>query len=231
MKRTHVKTISNILKHRAVTMTLAAVGVIILMSQAVCADVIFFKNGKMEQGYVEVKGNKYCVRDRVGGGEVEFYTGIVKKIEYGIWFEDLDTKIRSQAMTSIITNEPSAEDAVSTVVTTDWSFVETQPGEVDFETLMKDVNQTAIWMWLLGLALFAILMVVSFVCWIIVLVDAFKSSIWWGLGSVFIPIIFLIYLIIEYTGNKGRMFLLVYGPYIFIVLWWWMMEVYFPIGG
>lgn len=231
MKSTHAKNTANILKHTTINIASLAAGVIILMSQTIWADVIFFKNGKMEQGYVEVTGNKYRVKDRVGGGEVEFYTGIVKKIEYGMWFEDLDPKVRSQAVTSIITNEPAAGDTMPTVVTADWALVETPPDHLDFDTIMEDVNPTALWLWGSGLLLFFILWVVSFVCWILVLVDAFKSSIWWGLGSLFIYLVFLIYLIFEYSGRKGRMFLLVHSPYIFIVLWWWMMEVYFPMGG
>jgi len=48
---------------------------------------------------------------------------------------------------------------------------------------------------LLGLA-------INFVGAFIVLVAAFKESVWWGLGSLFVPIIWLIFVIVHWARAK-----------------------------
>ena len=209
-------------------MVLLVVCAAMLIPQLLSADVIYFKSGKMEQGYVETKGKNYRVRDHEGGGEFEFSTNLVEKIEYGIFFKDLDPKISSKTMTSVITNEPTVADSAPNIVTANWQRVESPSEKFDIAALTEEMEPALLWTAGIGLLILFILMIVSFACSIIVLVDAFKASVWWGLGYLFIPFVAFFYLIFQYTGKKTRMFLLIFSPFIFGAIWWWILHVYFP---
>ncbi len=49
-------------------------------------------------------------------------------------------------------------------------------------------------------------LIVGMIGWVMMLVEAFKRNIWWGLGSFFIPLITLIFAFINWTEAwKGFM--------------------------
>ena len=59
----------------------------------------------------------------------------------------------------------------------------------------------------LGLVLFVVGLIISLVGGIWLLVEAFKTSILWGLGSLFVPFVSIVFAI-KYWGRAGRPFLI-----------------------
>ena len=50
--------------------------------------------------------------------------------------------------------------------------------------------------------LLAVGIILAFVGTILILINAFKESIWWGLGGLFVPFILLIYTFMRWEKNK-----------------------------
>ena len=74
----------------------------------------------------------------------------------------------------------------------------------------------------LGMIIWGIGGIIAFIGWIWFLVVAFRQTIWWGLGSLFIPIVALVFLIM-YWGDTAKPFLmLVLGAVIIVVVSIWM---------
>ena len=66
-------------------------------------------------------------------------------------------------------------------------------------------------------ALYFIGLIISLVGGIWILVNAFKTSIWWGLGSLFVPFVSLIFLITHWAVAKRPFLISVAGLVLAIV--------------
>lgn len=53
-----------------------------------------------------------------------------------------------------------------------------------------------------AIALYGIGALIAFVCSIILLVKAFQTSIWWGLGSIIVPFVALFFVIVHWPVAK-----------------------------
>ena len=194
-------------------------------------DIIWFNDGAYEEGRVEVLDDKVRVYEREGTGMYEIQSNLVNRIDYNTWKEDLAPGVRKKARVTIMTNVIVAGQDTAITVTTRWdqTAMDTQVQKYT-RNLNFSVNNKKGIVTLIGVVIFFILMLTALVCEIIILVDAFKKSLWWGLACLFVPFVFLYYLIFEYTGNKLRMFMLIVSPVIFIVLWWWLITTYVSTG-
>ena len=59
-----------------------------------------------------------------------------------------------------------------------------------------------------------IIMIIGF---IMLLIVAFKKNIWWGLGSIFVPFVALIFLIMNWQKGKKSFFIWLAGFVLYIV--------------
>lgn len=53
-----------------------------------------------------------------------------------------------------------------------------------------------------GMILMGVGYLVALIFGIIILINAFKESVWWGLGSLFVPFVSLIYVFMHWDKNK-----------------------------
>lgn len=67
------------------------------------------------------------------------------------------------------------------------------------------------------IALAVLGMILSFVGGIWLLVVAFKTSVWWGLGSLFIPLVGLIFVILHWQPSKKPFLISVVGTVLLII--------------
>lgn len=70
---------------------------------------------------------------------------------------------------------------------------------------------------ILGFILVGVGSIISLVFSIIILVKAFQTSIWWGLGSIFIPFVQLIFIIMYWDIAKAPFLKMLIGVGIAIV--------------
>ena len=61
---------------------------------------------------------------------------------------------------------------------------------------------------------------ISFVGGIMLLVVAFKNSVWWGLGSLFIPFVSLIFVILNWQDAKKSFFISLAGTVLMFIGFW-----------
>jgi hypothetical protein len=69
-----------------------------------------------------------------------------------------------------------------------------------------------------GMIIWGIGGIVALIGWIWFLVVAFRQTIWWGLGSLFIPIVALIFLIMHWGDAKKPFFVWLIGAVIMIIV-------------
>lgn len=69
-----------------------------------------------------------------------------------------------------------------------------------------------------GMIIFIIGALISLIGGIWFLVVAFRQSIWWGLGSIFIPFVSLIFLIIHWGDAKKPFFVSLLGAVIIVAV-------------
>jgi hypothetical protein len=79
-------------------------------------------------------------------------------------------------------------------------------------------------MQILGITMLCIGALIGLIFGIQILVAAFRTSIWWGLGSLFVPIVGLIFIIVHWSVAK-RPFLLSLIALPFVVLGTVLMRV------
>ncbi len=72
-------------------------------------------------------------------------------------------------------------------------------------------------MGIVGLILLGVGGIIAVVCGIWLLVVAFKTSVWWGLGSIFVPFVSLIFVIVHWNVAK-KPFLYSLIGYVLIIL-------------
>jgi hypothetical protein len=70
---------------------------------------------------------------------------------------------------------------------------------------------------LIGTILFAVGIIVAAVGGIAMLVGAFKESVWWGLGSLFIPLVLLVFAFMHWDANKKWFFIWLSGFVLYVV--------------
>ena len=71
---------------------------------------------------------------------------------------------------------------------------------------------------LVGMIILGIGGIISLIGGIWFLVVAFRQSVWWGLGSIFIPFVSLIFLIMHWADAKKPFFVSLLGAVIIIVV-------------
>jgi hypothetical protein len=67
----------------------------------------------------------------------------------------------------------------------------------------------------MGTAILVVGLIIMLVGGIWILVNAFKTSIWWGLGSLFVPFVSLIFVIMNWQDNKKPFFISLIGAAIY----------------
>ena len=71
---------------------------------------------------------------------------------------------------------------------------------------------------LVGMIILGIGGIISLIGGIWFLVVAFRQSVWWGLGSIFIPFVSLIFLIMHWADAKKPFFVSLLGAVIIVVV-------------
>ena len=177
--------------------------VFLIVVFSVSADIIYFKNGDIEEGYVKINEGRVRVLSRDELNEYEMSTNQIKSVEYGIWIEDKGKVTKEIAKVS--------SGNVTIIEPPFWDFSKFGNKGFSLKSVLNNIGTVRnISIILLVLGVF-VCIGVSFVGNVIILIDAFKKNILWGIfGLIFFPIVLLIYLLTNYKGNRGRMFFWVY---------------------
>ena len=69
----------------------------------------------------------------------------------------------------------------------------------------------------LGTVLIVIGVVISAVAYIMIVIEAFKTTIWWGLGTLFIQIVGIVYVIMYWEQTKKYVIWILYSFLFYIV--------------
>ncbi len=135
-------------------------------------------------------------------------TNKIEAIEYGAWIDDKGQDIKAIAEDSKGYTAPGSK-AINKISSTKVKGISLKSAFGSLGTAR------GISMIIFVIGTFACF-IVAFVGNIIILVDAFKKSLAWGFLCIFVPLILFIYLLTNYTGNKGRMF---FWVYLFPLIW------------
>mgnify|MGYP007124308285 CR=1 FL=1 len=194
---------------------------IILLSCALRADIIWLANGKAVEGSATLVDDKIRVIERDGKGEFELSTAAVVRVDVGIWLEDLDPAARSRTQRAMAT--PTIAAPAPTLPGSD--TVRRHTG-IRLRSLWPekgrkmDVRAYTMITGMIGFVFFSLL---STVCFVIVVIAAFRHHVVAGLLVLFVPLAVFVYLFTYYTGRKGRMFLYLISPMLWSVIWILMM--------
>ena len=185
---------------------------------SVSADIIYFKNGDIEEGYVKINGARARVLSRDELNEYEMSTNQIKSVEYGIWIEDKGKVIKEIAKVS--------KGNVTIIETPFLDSSKLENKKFPIKTALKEIGTVRGMTIILLVVGVLVCIIVSFVGNIIILVDAFKNNILWGIFGLIFPFVLLIYLFTNYNGNKGRMFFWVYIlPFLWLIATILLMEI------
>jgi len=193
-----------------------------LIANFIFADVIYFDNGDIDEGFATADGVIMTITSKDKKGEYGVSTNRVIRVKVGLWFEDLNEAERDIAEAS--KNMEKVEKILNPIEYVKHNVpaqLQTQSAKLNKITGFLPNNKDSMVLMVSNLFLilvFTILVIVSTVCNIIVLVDAFKNSIVWGILSLFIPIVLLVYLLTAYRGNKGKIFFWMLSPIIWFAL-------------
>ena len=189
---------------------------ILVFVNFIFADVIYFTNGDIDEGIVQTNDVNIIIqtKDRMGSYSVP-KTSVVS-IDYGKWIKDLDGVKQEIALKSKKTTKIKAANTKEVINKVKYSLPKNVFDNIDHTE--EKVKKQSTFLLIFILVIFVLLCGGSLVCNIIVLIDAFKRSILWGLFSLFIPIVLLIYLITNYSGNKSRMFFWMFAPIFWLFL-------------
>ena len=180
---------------------------------SVSADVIYFNNGDIDEGYAKVNGSRVKIQNRDELSAYELSTNLIKAIEYGVWIEDMGKTVQRIAANSgnQVANSKNPLKNISLN-----KISNTKIKGVSFKKFFNNLaTPRGILVAIIIIGVFACC-IISFVGNIILLVDAFKNNILWGIFGLLFPIVLLIYLFSNYSGNRGKMF---FWIYIFPFLW------------
>jgi hypothetical protein len=67
----------------------------------------------------------------------------------------------------------------------------------------------------MGTALFAVGLIVALIGGIWIIVNAFKKSVLWGLGSLFVPFVSLVFVIMNWQENKKPFLISIAGAVLY----------------
>ena len=198
-----------------------------LFANLAFADLIYFDNGDIDEGFATTNGAIMTITSEDKKGEYGVSTNRVLRVEFGLWFKDLNDAERSIAEASknmeVVKKTLGTIDEVRHTVV---PKVQRELGNLNKKfSLIPDSNGSKAMMGInvFLFAVFIVLVIVSVVCNIVVLIDAFKNSIVWGILSLFIPIVLFIYFLTRYTGNKGKTFFWMISP----IIWFGLMLLAF----
>ena len=180
---------------------------ILIVVFSVSADVIYFNNGDIDEGYVKINGSRVKIQNRDELNEYELSTNLIKAIKYGVWIEDMGKEVQTIAENSgnqvAISKNPLKNISLNKISNT-------KIKGVSFKNFLNDLATPR------GLLVIVIIIgsligsIVSLVGNIILLIDAFKNNILWGIFGIIIPFVLLVYLFSNYSGNRWKMFFWIY---------------------
>jgi hypothetical protein len=203
--------------------------VLVLLWFALCAgaDVIVFRDGKCDEGYISLTGGFVTVRGRDGRSEYTISTSVVARIEFDRWFRDLGEQARrasAGAPITVATTQSVVSVATGAVlrqlqlerVNLRWlrSFMTKDGARAILHSSPETLSNLAL---IVGMLLAFLTAVIAT---IYLIIDAFKHSILWGVLCFFCNIALLIYLFTQYQGPRARMFLYLTAP-----VWWALLTV------
>jgi len=195
----------------------------VMMAVGCRGDIIWLVNGKALEGSAELVGGKVRVVERDGKGEYELSTAMVARVDVGIWLEDLEPAARAEAQRAL--QVPTVAEPARAL-----------PGEealrrrglswrkllCDTDTNKKNnLQKYTVIVGMVGCVFFVILSLVAF---IITLIDAFRKHVVAGLVVLLVPLAVLVYASVYYSGRKGRMFMALISPVIWLVVVWLMLR-------
>ncbi|MCK5851664.1 hypothetical protein KAH27_01435 [bacterium] len=198
-----------------------------LIANLILADLIYFDNGDIDEGFATPDGVIMTIRSKDKKGEYGVSTNRVLRVKVGLWFEDLNEAERDVAESSKkMESVEKILDPIEYVKHTIPAQLQIHSTKLNKITGLLPNNKDSTLMRFSSvflLLMFIILIIVSAVCNIIVLVDAFKNSIAWGILSLLVPIVLLVYLLTAYRGNKGKIFFWMLSP----IIWFGLMLLAF----
>ena len=204
------------------TATIISCTFLFLIANLTFADLIYFDNGDIDEGFATADGVIMTITSKDKKGEYGVSTNRVLRVKVGLWFEDLNEAERDVAESS--KNMESVEKILNPIEYVKRAVpaqLQTHSTKLNKITGFLPDSKDSMVLLVSNLFLFlvfTILIIVSAVCNIIVLIDAFKNSIVWGILSLFVPIVLLIYLLTAYRGNKGKIFFWMLSPIIWFAL-------------
>jgi len=184
-----------------------------LFVNSLLADVIYFSNGDIDEGHVKSNGDRFIISTKDMTGSYGIQTNKVLFIKYGEWLENLDEATQKVAENTKKTKSITSGKVEDTIIEIEGKLPKQISKSIDISKLK--VGNPMIWV--MG-SLLVVFIILSTVCIIFLLIDAFKYSLAWGLCSLFIPFVIWIYLFTNYSGNKGKMFLGIISPFLWIIL-------------
>ncbi|RLD11444.1 MAG: hypothetical protein DRI44_03595 [Chlamydiae bacterium] len=178
-----------------------------LFVNSLFADVIYFSNGDIDEGHVKSNGDRFIISTKDMTGSYGIQTNKVMLVKYGEWLENLDEATQRVAentkKTKALFGGNKAQKAINKITGI-------LPDKVPTCIFGKSMSAQVI---IIG-SIFIFLSFVSLIYSIILLVDAFKCSLAWGLCSLFIPFVIWFYLFTNYTGSRGKMFFWLISPVV-----------------
>ena len=194
-----------------------------LIANLTFADVIYFDNGDIDEGFVSINDNIMTITSQDKKGEYGVLTNHILRVKFGIWIKDLNDTERSIAESSkkqqVVEKKFDPIEQIQQAIPKEW-----QGGSIDPQKILQNLlpkSKGITMMFISNVFLFFVLIVliiVSIVCNILVLIDAFKNHIAWGILSLLIPFVLLVYLLAHYRGRRGKMFFWIISPGIWFIL-------------
>ena len=189
-----------------------AVVAVLALSTPVVADVLWLDNGKKLEGTIEEYTDVVEIRERNGPGLYGVASAKVVRVEYGVWLSDVD-----QSTNPVM--YANGEQATGSDVEV---LYEPQGSGVTADLMTSELAERAqqvphVIVVIIGLGL-VVWLLISLIATIVLLVDAFKHNVLWGvLCFIFNPLLW-IHLFVNYKGRKFIMFLLLISPLLWIGL-------------
>jgi len=192
------------------------------------ADVIVFNDGAYDEGYVHSTGTLITVRGRDGKSEYSVASAIVARIEYNRWYNELDgnakisakggsiTTMNTQSFLVAKTGEKVTQQLHEQRMAWTWlkAFMKKDGPRITARGTAQAVKTLVVFVGLL------LCMLVSTIASIVLIIDAFKRSVLWGLVCLFCGIGLFVYIFTDYEGERRRMLLCLTAP-----LWWLLLAM------
>jgi len=209
------------------TITIIFGAFLFLIANLTFGDLIYFDNGDIDEGFATSNGAIMTITTEDKKGEYGVSTNRVLRVEFGLWFKDLNESERriaeaSKNMAVVKKTLSTIEEVHQTVVPQVQRELRNLNKKFSFIPDSKG-SKTMMIMNIFLIFVLIVLIIVSVVCNIVVLVDAFRYSIVWGILSLFVPLVLFIYFITRYTGNKGKTFFWMISP----IIWFGLMLLAF----